>query len=166
MTSRQFWHWFLAHEREIWAIESRDDALMDEISDTLSSYGQGLGFEVSDEDHGTRELIISAMSDATLFEKVDALVADAPALRRWKFTALQPPRGFAFVFDQSGVHLEPTTMAFSPLRSETRPDALGLRVYVPISNSRRRSKQLCATLSRLVLANERLPESNTLTLRH
>lgn len=115
-------------------MEHRDDALMDEISSALCSYNAGLGFEVSDEDDGMRELIVSAMGDSTLFDTVDQLVAKAPALSRWRFTALKPPRGFDFAFDGDGVHLEPKTIVFDPLRSETKPRALGLRVYVPVSN--------------------------------
>jgi hypothetical protein len=133
-TAKQFWDWFLAHEPEISAMEHRDDRLMDEIHAALCAYNEALGFELSDEHDGMRELIISAMSDPTVFDAVDQLVAEAPALSRWRFTALKPPRGFDFAFDGDSVHLEPKTMVFQPLRSETKPGVLGLRVYLPISN--------------------------------
>ena len=98
------------------------------------AFNEGLGFELSDKNDGMRELVISAMSDPTLFDAVDQLVGEAPAFSRWRFTALKPPQGFDFVFDGDGCHLEPKTMVFEPLRSETKPHALGLRVYVPVSN--------------------------------
>ena len=135
LTCSQFWEWFLSHEREIWAMEHQDEALMDDIAAALRARcGAGLGFEVSDERDGARELIITAMSDPSLFDAVDEIVAEAPSLSQWRFIALKPPRGFGFTFDGDGVHLEPNTMVFEPLRSETKPHALGLRVYVPISN--------------------------------
>lgn len=64
-TSKQFWDWFLAHEGQIWAIEGRDDGLMDEIQAALCALNEGLGFEISDESDGMRQLVISAMSDPT-----------------------------------------------------------------------------------------------------
>ena len=134
LTSKQFWDWFMAHEGQIWAMQGGDDSLMDEIQAALCVFNEGLGFEISDENDGMRELVISAMSDPTLFDAVDQLVREAPVLSRWRFTALKPPRGFDFEFDGDGVHLEPKTMVFEPLRSETKPHALGLRVYVPVSN--------------------------------
>jgi hypothetical protein len=51
---------------------------MDDIHDALCAYDEALGFELSDEHDGMRELIISAMSDPTVFDAVDQLVAEAP----------------------------------------------------------------------------------------
>jgi hypothetical protein len=134
MTAKEFWGWFRAHEADVWSVEGRDDDLMDEISAALCSYRSGLGFELSEEENGRRELIVSAMGDRSLFKAVDELIAEAPSSRRWKFTALKPARGFSFVFDGDGIRLEPETMVFDPLGSEERPGVLGLRVYVPTAN--------------------------------
>jgi hypothetical protein len=134
MTVTEFWEWFAAREPKIWAIKDRDDDLMDDISQTLTSYQKGLGFELSEEDGGVRELIVSAMGDRMLFGAVDELVQAAPTSRRWRFIALKPPRGFEFVFEGGGIRLEPEIMVFDPLGNEGKPGRLGLRVYVPTAN--------------------------------
>ena len=57
LTSKQFWDWFMAHEGQIWAMQGGDDSLMDEIQAALCVFNEGLGFEISDENDGMRELV-------------------------------------------------------------------------------------------------------------
>ncbi len=130
MTPTEFWDWFLAQEPRLREKTDREDELLDEIQEALSAYRDGLCLEVSDEEDGTRELIISAGGDACLFGAADALVAHAPRLNRWKFTALKPACGFNFVLETRAARLDPKTMVFEPLANDGDPLALGIRVYL------------------------------------
>ncbi len=127
----EFWDWFLANEPRLWKMAERPDDLLDAIQEPLSTYQGGLSLEVSDEESGTRELIVSACGDTDRFDDVDVLVAHAPCLQRWKITALKPARGFDFVLETRTARLDPKTMVFEPLANEGHPLALGIRVYLP-----------------------------------
>jgi len=130
MTPPEFWDWFRANELRLWEMADREDELLDEIQEVLGSYRNGLCLELSDEENGTRELVISAAGDEDLFGAVDVLVAHAPRLNRWKFTALKPPRGFDFVLETRTARLDPKTMVFEPLTNDVDPLALGIRVFL------------------------------------
>ena len=147
MTSGQFWSWFVAHEPQLWAIADRDSEILEELRAALSAYRRGLCLEVSDEERGARELIISAAGDRTLFAAVEALVTEAPGLTRWRFTALKPPRGFGFVLNTRELRLDPKVMVFEPLSNDEDPHALGLRVFVPQATG---SAELQEAVSRVV----------------
>src|SRR5262245_24391790 len=84
LRSGQFWNWFVAHETDLWAVPDREDPWLDQLHEALSTYREGLSFELSDEEGGVRDLIVSASGDRDLFEAVDALVKDAPSLERWR----------------------------------------------------------------------------------
>jgi hypothetical protein len=131
MTTAQFWDWFRANDRGLWEAADHDGEELEELSDALSSYREGLCFEISDEENGTREMVISAAGDRRLFGAVDELVKQAPQLDRWRVTALKPPRGFDFVLDTPTVHLDPKTIVFEPLSSGADPRLLGIRIYLP-----------------------------------
>jgi hypothetical protein len=131
VTPNQFWDWFSAHEAQLWSLSGQGDPWLDRLYDVLSSYRKGLSLEVSDVENGVRDLIISASGDRKLFGAVDGLVNEAPLLDRWRVIAFKPPRGFNFVFDASGIHLDPKALVFEPLMSDAKPGALAIRVYVP-----------------------------------
>lgn len=131
MTAESFWELFLRNERRLWKLRSGDDSILDDFHAALASYSDRLSLEVSDEENGMRELIVSADGDSSLFRRVDELVAVAPKLPRWHVIALKPPRGFDFEFQSGDLHLSPRELVFEPLLSEANPDALGVRVLVP-----------------------------------
>jgi hypothetical protein len=63
---------------------------------------------------------------------VEALVREAPDLKRWKIIPFKPAREFAFGVDSEGIHLDPKSLVFEPLSSDSNPSDLGIRVYVPM----------------------------------
>lgn len=127
-----FWEWFQRHEGDLWRIEDYQDEWLDRLQAALAEYRQGLWVEVSDEDEGVRELVISAAGDEQLFDDARDLVAHAPELKRWKVLALKPARGFDFMFEDDSVKLDPRELAFEPLAHARNPRAIGLRVFSPV----------------------------------
>ena len=130
MRDHAFWDWFLANERALWNVQSRSDEVLEPLQNALSGYQYGLSCEVSEEESGKRELIISAGGDRRLFDAVEALVAQAPRLDRWNMFALKPPRGFDFTLENDATRVNPRELVFEPLASRVDPRALGIRVFV------------------------------------
>jgi hypothetical protein len=127
----RFWAWFVANQAKLWAMADGGDPFWDVALGRLRLVHEGLSFEVSDPRDRRRDFVVTARGDARLFPVVDALVAAAPALRRWTFTALKPAKGFGFTHHYEGVVYDPRTMWFLPLERAERPRDLGLRVAVP-----------------------------------
>lgn len=88
-----FWNWFIQHEASFYAtVKGRSDInknfldkLMPKLQDLNGQFYCVTG--MCDED--TAELIITAEGDIKTFVFVEELVAEAPVLKNWKFTALK-----------------------------------------------------------------------------
>jgi hypothetical protein len=129
-TSR-FWAWFRANEAKLWAMPDGGDPFWDIALTQLRLVNRGLSFEMSEPQDRRRDFVITAAGDRRLFPLVDAMVAAAPALRRWTFTPLKPAMGFDFTHHYEDVLYDPKSMWFLPLERAERPEDLGLRIGVP-----------------------------------
>lgn len=91
-----FWDWFAKDEVKLAEAAQKDPvAPMNEISDTLERLVQkGLIAELAvDATPGAKStVVISADGDKQLFARVKAVVAAAPALKRWKVVAFRQRR--------------------------------------------------------------------------
>lgn len=128
MKAEAFWRRFQEYEARLWLL---DDDAMTGLQHILSQYDESLSYEISDEEDGVRDLIVSAGGDSTHFESVERLVGASPDLKRWNVIALSPPQGFDFVHETEDFSLNPTELCFDSLSSEARPNELGIRVFVP-----------------------------------
>jgi len=131
MTHAEFWARFRQHEKRLRDLQANTDRFLGELCEALGAVREGLGVEISDEEHGIRDLMITAGGDATLFDEVKKLVAEAPLLPHWNFIALKPPRGFDFTLELDGVCIAPSDLVFETLACSATPSALGIRVFVP-----------------------------------
>ncbi len=107
------------------------DPLWDVTLGQLQRIHAGLHCEISDPQDGRRDFVVTAQGDTRLFAIADAVVAAAPTLRRWTFTALKPAMGFDFTHHYEDVLYDPSSMWFLPLERADRPEELGLRIAVP-----------------------------------
>ena len=87
---QKFWKWFQTNESNIFQFENNQETILDEISEHLYKYKEGVVFEISQEHSGKREFIISADGLKELFSAVEALKAAAPKLERWSIVAFRP----------------------------------------------------------------------------
>lgn len=154
MTHAGFWKWFLEHEKRLRLIEGDTDRLLQEVCGALGAVREGLGVEVSEEEQGIRDLIITAEGDVSLFEEIKSLVAQAPRLPHWRFIALKPPRGFDFTLDVSGVCIAPSDLVFEALVCNSAPHALGIRVFVPVELVARGGLELVRKVIEIGLGEE------------
>ncbi len=136
MNASEFWSWFVAHEAQLRQLDdSEEETVLDELLDQLESVCDELGFEIGTQPDGVTELIISAEGDREMFDRVRALVAEAPKLEGWRILALKPARGFDFIAEYGDWQLDPDDIWFMPLESDEDPNALGLRLSSPTEES-------------------------------
>jgi len=128
MTADEFWEWVSENSEEL--LQADGQTVADRIEEQLREVDDRLGVEVS-EPGETREMIITAWSEAAAFPAVRELVAAAPELAGWQIIALKPPRGFAFGLNVDGLSIDASELQFDPLSAEENPELLGVRVYVP-----------------------------------
>jgi hypothetical protein len=114
-----FWKWLLKNKTRLdqlkTAIEQDAHQLLDEVIEELSQFNPWLKAVCGNYDDDTIELIITADGDIALFTKVQELIAAAPHLPGWRFTAHKPAVGlsnmgirmYGKVFDESTLHFYP-----------------------------------------------------------
>lgn len=93
-TYDEFWDWFLKHERKFFAvIKSQGDIekeFFDKLSPKLGELKEGFWYLTGMYDDNTAELVITADGEIRNIVFVEELVAAAPVIKGWKFTALKP----------------------------------------------------------------------------
>ena len=128
-----FWRWFTEHEEAYRNFEvngPEQDRLFGEMDRALHRVHKGLQFVFDSGGSGTRKLVISADGMRDLIPVVQRLMAAAPELPGWKFTAFRPR-----MTDVAGVtlHIGVAEIGMSDLwfalRSEG--DRIGLDIYLP-----------------------------------
>lgn len=136
MDPKKFWGWF---EKQAASLAQQEpEARAEAINAQLAELGSPIVAEMVVYEEGPTEVVFTADGDADLFEEVYALVAAAPALPEWQFTALRPGQGFEFNLDLDGEEQIPAdTLTFEPLESPQMPGAIGLRIFVDASIAER-----------------------------
>lgn len=87
-----FWKWFLEHEDQLFAWESDREAVFDRLGTAMARVHPDLTFEFGPVKEGAREFVISAAGTKAAFPAVEALYAQAPTLKRWKWVKFRPRR--------------------------------------------------------------------------
>lgn len=125
-----FWSWLLENQAELAGEHSELAELLDELLEELHLVDPGLYFEIESTTR-PRELVLTAEGHEELFPLVESLVASAPSLEGWEFTALKPAMGFAFRTNYEGVEVDPQRLWFLPMLSASNESSLGLRIGIP-----------------------------------
>ena len=103
-----FWAWFEANEAMLFDFERDRDPVFDRLAAALKKISTDLAFEFGPkEPDGRRELVISAGGMKSAFPAVEKLVAAAPPLARWRFTAFRPRRAQLMTLEFGGLKVEP-----------------------------------------------------------
>jgi hypothetical protein len=89
-----FWNWFLKHEKTFFKVvqskENIEKGFLDKISPKLDEIKDGYFFLTGMYNDSTVELILTADGNINNIAFVEELVAAAPQINDWKFTALKP----------------------------------------------------------------------------
>lgn len=107
------------------------------FNELLSQYNKDLGYIIKN-GKSKSQLIITAHGNPYLFKEVELLVHFAPTIERWKIIAfLQPDQdickyeeGTDKPFQFFGISLKISEMYFLPLENLTKPNDLGIRIYI------------------------------------
>jgi hypothetical protein len=99
MDEASFWNWFQAEEKALFKTlqsgENIEPDFLDKVIPKLQQLNSSFYTLAGMDDDETAELIISAEGDIKTFVFVEDLVAAAPVIKGWKFTALKPAIGIA-----------------------------------------------------------------------
>ncbi|MBP2616991.1 DUF695 domain-containing protein [Chryseobacterium jejuense] len=93
---KSFWEWFLTKEKDFYKIvekggqEAIEKDFFDSIAPKLSQINEGYYFLTGMSEDSTAELILTADGEIRNVVFIEELIATAPKLDHWKFTALKP----------------------------------------------------------------------------
>ena len=128
----RFWQWFEAKNKAyLFLSEVTPDvkeSLLDELREQLHRYHKKLYFETGIREDDVPELIITAEGKSDYFDDVEYLIARAPKIDNWKFTAFIQPQGVNFRIHYGEVELVPEEIWFLPLAHADKPELTGIRV--------------------------------------
>jgi hypothetical protein len=133
--AEQFWNWFIENSPRYYLLNRsieppEKEKMLNELLQQLHAYSEHLYFEIGGSPVGIQELVITAEGKKEHFHEVENLLADAPRLPKWKFTAFKQATNDMFVTEYEGVILDPASMWFMPLTNERHPDHFGMIVYL------------------------------------
>ncbi len=129
-----FWRWFAQREsvyfRAVQEGTQIQEAFFDDLAPALDDVKAGLFFQAGMTDAQTAELVISAEGALENIVFAEELVAAAPALARWKFTALKEA---VPDIEQIAVHMADYTFStrnihFYPDDEAAYPDEIAITV--------------------------------------
>ena len=106
---KKFWSWFKKNESKIFLSDVSYNSEVQKLSQKLSEYKDGVTYEISGEENGKKELVLSADGIKKLFPFVQALYKSAPKFERWSIIAFRPRMD-----DFSKVNLKYSGKEFDP----------------------------------------------------
>jgi len=83
------------------------EAVLNSVSEALSSYNPNLAFEISQPNNGVREFVISAEGVLDEFQSVIDLYEAKPELEGWDIIAFRPRMSLDYSVDFGGLELNP-----------------------------------------------------------
>jgi len=103
----------------------------DQFGDRVLSVNKHLGVEVANDCDATREVIITAFSEPSLFSLVHQITDLLQGIPGWRFTALKPPRGFEFALTVGPERISAKSLEFAPMPGVQA----GIQLFTPLSTS-------------------------------
>lgn len=93
--NENFWRWFAEHAEEFYETVNEQENIPKDfislVSNKLGNLRNGFFILAGMYDDDTAELIITADGNVSIIPFIEELVASAPSIPNWKFTALKPP---------------------------------------------------------------------------
>lgn len=129
-----FWNWFQQHEKAFFAAvknqENLEEDFFDKLSPQLDTIKESIYFLAGMSGENTAELIFTPDGNIKNIVFTEELVASAPSLANWKFTALKQPAadGDSFSIDMSGFSFSGDNLSFYVNESAEYPELIDLSV--------------------------------------
>ncbi|SHL60092.1 Family of unknown function [Chitinophaga jiangningensis] len=130
---KNFWKWFQKHEQQFFkALKKKKDLeedFFDQLTNELKQMNDGFFFLAGMMDKDTAELIITADGNIKTIPFVEELVAEAPQLPNWHFTALKPASDISTANIQMGeLTFNPDNIHFYPNEHPEYPDEIDITI--------------------------------------
>jgi hypothetical protein len=131
-----FWAWFQAHEKTFYRAVKNEDNIdgnfFSLLSPALDALGHNFYFVTGMFNPSTVELIITAEGHVNTFVFVEELIAAAPKIEGWRFTAHKPVLDIADAnIHMSGYIFNKDSLQFYPVEFSDYPDQIELVVVHP-----------------------------------
>jgi hypothetical protein len=132
-TYDDFWQWFSSHEQAFHKVVKRQGNVerdfFDKLSPKLDQLKEGFAFQTGMYDDHTAELVITADGVIEDIVFVEELVAAAPRMEGWKFTALKPATDIKnMVIKMSDCTFSAHNLSFYANDNPTYPDEIDITV--------------------------------------
>lgn len=127
----RFWNWFQTKEKKFHKIvKNRSNVeidLFNKLSNQLDQLHEGFYFLAGMLDDETAELVFTADGDLKTIVFIEALVALAPPIKGWRFTALKPPSNSSDIgIKMSEYEFDKDTISFYYHEHPEHPDAIDI----------------------------------------
>lgn len=140
-TDVDFWSWFLKKEKrfhkKLRHKKNYESIFIKKVQDKLSELRTGYYLHFNIQEKKTYELIISANSNIKNIVFVEELIASAPKLKGWKFTALKPAAySKNYQVEAQDFLLNETTLFFQENIRTDYPDLIDISIiHTALSNT-------------------------------
>ncbi len=122
ITAEHFWDWFQQKNNESHIVdcktkEERSNWYKELCRHLQSYYNADLRpLLITGDEYGMASIIFTAEGDDNYFDKIEALVQDAPPIERWTFIALKPPMPPKGSLEKNfpSIDIEPDELFFAP----------------------------------------------------
>lgn len=129
-TYKDFWDGFLTKERDFYDVikdhKNIENDFFDVISPILKQLNEGYYFLCGMSDEGIAELIITADGDIKNIVFAEEIIAEAPNLQHWKFTALKPEMNLDHGIKMDGRNFSRDNIFFYSNEVEGYPDEIDI----------------------------------------
>ncbi|MBL8183127.1 MAG: DUF695 domain-containing protein [Blastocatellia bacterium] len=132
-TKEEFWSWFQTREREFSAsirtteLENMERTIFGPLSDKLGQLRDGIYFQMGMAGDDTAELVLTPEGNPKNIAFVEELIAAAPSIHGWLFTALKKPESGTYI-EMNGLRFGLETLKFYPNDHEDLPDLVDITI--------------------------------------
>ena len=131
-SNADFWKWFKQQEKAFYKITKSGENIHDfhdKLSPKLNELREGYFFLSGMCTDDVAELVITADGHIKNFAFVEDLIADAPAIKGWQFTALKPAMDIhTYGIKMDGFDFSAETLSFYPNEDKNHPDEIDITV--------------------------------------
>lgn len=130
-TNAEFWNWFKSHHKAFYKIVSKgenvEEAFFTQLGPKLDQLRPGYWFLCGMYNETMADLIITADSFVKNIVFAEELIAEAPALPGWRFTALKPAHDIENCrVSMDGYKFNQDTLRFYPVEDPECPDEINI----------------------------------------
>lgn len=127
-----FWEWFQKYQKQFYDVVKQrgniERDFFDKVTPKLAQLKEGLFLLCGPWDENTIELIITPDGDIKNIVFAEEIIAAAPEIAGWRFTALKPEAGEGFGLNMRNIEVSEDSLRFSSTEFWERPDEINIQI--------------------------------------